>query len=176
VLIDNDGAGYGYGVGGFDLLSVVSHEIGHILGYPDLDAHDPASGLMAATLPLATMRQPSGLIASSSPAALLSDAPRTRSAVDSLFAQSGLFDRLDSSRWLDRDEPLLSRSRGGDKADEVVDSELVQDSMSGQACRFDSEFDSLIIADKRHRLRLDELDELFAELVADEEVVAGDEA
>ena len=63
VFIDRDGAGQGYGVGAYDLLSVVTHEIGHILGYDDTyDAglqHDVMHGILEpgqTRLPVSSLR------------------------------------------------------------------------------------------------------------------------
>jgi hypothetical protein len=58
IVLDRDAAGYGWSVGGtnagtVDLLSTVTHELGHVLGY---DHGDEADDLMAATLPLGTRR------------------------------------------------------------------------------------------------------------------------
>jgi len=45
VFVDDDAAGYGWSVSGMDLLSVVEHELGHVLGW----SHT-SDGLMAPTL------------------------------------------------------------------------------------------------------------------------------
>jgi hypothetical protein len=87
VQLDDDGAGRGwfvdptpsedaeFGAGGpaegYDLLTVVMHELGHVLGLPDLDPGAAPGDLMAATLTLGTRRSPapmSGLADTVAPA------------------------------------------------------------------------------------------------------------
>lgn len=50
IVIDDDGAGLGYGPEGYDLLTVVAHELGHIIGRPDLDPHLHPDHLMSGQL------------------------------------------------------------------------------------------------------------------------------
>ena len=63
IWIDRDAAGYGWsidgaaatnGQGGIDLLSVVSHELGHVLGFN----HDQVDEVMAASLAPGVRRIP----------------------------------------------------------------------------------------------------------------------
>jgi len=62
IWLDTDGAGHGWRLepaadglagepGRIDLLTTVAHELGHVLGYPDLDASTHQGHVMAATLP-----------------------------------------------------------------------------------------------------------------------------
>lgn len=56
IVIDDDGAGLGWSLdgdpstSGYDLLTVVAHELGHILGRPDLDPNLYAGDLMSGQL------------------------------------------------------------------------------------------------------------------------------
>jgi hypothetical protein len=59
VVIDDDAAGYGWSLqldltssDRYDLLTVISHEFGHILGHPDVDPITHPDDLMSAYLPL----------------------------------------------------------------------------------------------------------------------------
>jgi hypothetical protein len=54
IWIDRDAAGRGWGGAGMDLATVVAHELGHVLGYADIDA--AADDLMSATLPAGARR------------------------------------------------------------------------------------------------------------------------
>jgi len=69
IWIDADAAGHGWYVGvdspdvvedqtRFDLLTVVLHELGHVLGYDDLDSESHADELMSATLTPGQRRLP----------------------------------------------------------------------------------------------------------------------
>jgi hypothetical protein len=99
VWIDDDAAGWGWFVdvtpwddsefttagdqgeqGRMDLLTTVMHELGHILGLPDLDPDQHAGSLMAATLTTGTRRvpeelQPDGVLKSFTITAPPPDAP-----------------------------------------------------------------------------------------------------
>ncbi len=117
VQIDDDAAGYGWsllagrrferqdrfsvntGDGGFDLLTVVAHELGHVIGLGDLDHSTHSRGLMASVLAPGVRRlpQPTDLPAeTTSPAVIkLSGAGRfrthTQHALTRLFdARNGL--------------------------------------------------------------------------------------
>ena len=57
IWIDRNAAGYGWGDAGVDLLSVVTHELGHKLGFDHDDAH--LHNVMAATLAPGMPRLPS---------------------------------------------------------------------------------------------------------------------
>jgi hypothetical protein len=67
IWIDQDAAGHGWFLAGpgenvplgrVDLFTVVSHELGHLLGFDDLDSSEHANNLMAATLPVGVRRLP----------------------------------------------------------------------------------------------------------------------
>lgn len=76
ILLDADGAGYGWFIDptpdddeefsdpsspaadAFDLLTVLMHEIGHLLGADDIERHGRHTDVMQATLPLGTRRAP----------------------------------------------------------------------------------------------------------------------
>ena len=68
IWLDTNAAGHGWDMGRgsrvesreIDLLSVISHELGHVLGLPDLDPTAHAGDVMAARLPLGTRRLPMG--------------------------------------------------------------------------------------------------------------------
>ncbi len=55
IWIDRDAAGYGWGGSGMDLLSVVTHELGHKMGFEHSDGYN----VMGATLAPGTQRLPS---------------------------------------------------------------------------------------------------------------------
>jgi hypothetical protein len=65
LLIDANAAGYGWSLGSqvglnkVDLLTVVEHELGHVLGLADLGPNSPAGDLMDETLPVGVRRSPS---------------------------------------------------------------------------------------------------------------------
>ena len=70
VLIDDDAAGHGWNSGyeteqydteTIDLLTVVLHELGHTLGYGDLDAELAPGDLMAGTLSVGEQRDADSL-------------------------------------------------------------------------------------------------------------------
>jgi hypothetical protein len=83
IFVDPDAAGYGwnldlsamgvlppavsdprsgaFGLGGMDLLTVMTHELGHVLGLDDLYGADHADDLMSATLPPGVRRLPLGI-------------------------------------------------------------------------------------------------------------------
>jgi hypothetical protein len=62
VALDATAAGYGWSVGGaggrMDLLTVVEHELGHVLGLSDLDSPPAANDLMTTTLAAGVHRSP----------------------------------------------------------------------------------------------------------------------
>lgn len=70
IWIDQDAAGHGWHVGRtlslaerpaanrVDLLTVVTHELGHVLGFPSIDPEIDNDDWMTATLPLGTRRLP----------------------------------------------------------------------------------------------------------------------
>ena len=68
IWLDTNAAGHGWRIDsaassqptGMDLLSVISHELGHLLGLDDLDPTAHAGGLMAARLSAGTRRLPLG--------------------------------------------------------------------------------------------------------------------
>ena len=76
-----------------DLLSVITHELGHVLGYADLDSLDHGDHVMAGALPVGLRRVSGG-----DAAYLLAPADLTaatyRSAADRLFDQYVLRDPL----------------------------------------------------------------------------------
>jgi hypothetical protein len=65
VIIDANAAGYGWSVASqvapnnVDLLTVVEHELGHVMGLPDIDPQAHPGDLMDVTLPVGVRRSPS---------------------------------------------------------------------------------------------------------------------
>jgi hypothetical protein len=61
IFIDDDAAGYGWDTGsgrGMDLLTVLAHEMGHLLGLTDLPAAEHPHDIMADVLSLGQRRRP----------------------------------------------------------------------------------------------------------------------
>jgi fibronectin type 3 domain-containing protein len=133
IVIDADAAGYGWFVdatpgddaefdgfgqaiasdaaGRFDLLTLVMHELGHVLGLDDLDADVAGDNLMAALLPLGARRSPQ---------------PLTSAAIDDAFA-SGESWRNDSS------ESIGSESIAGESSADRLAAYHAVFSSEGQA-------------------------------------------
>lgn len=78
---------------GIDLLTVITHELGHVLGYPDLRSLDEHNHVMADTLPVGRRR-----VSDQGPADLPAPSDLTvatyRSAAEHLFDQYALRDLL----------------------------------------------------------------------------------
>ena len=62
IVLDDDAAGYGWNIGasvsGMDLLTVIGHEFGHVLGFRDLHSIDHAHDIMTGTLGAGARRLP----------------------------------------------------------------------------------------------------------------------
>jgi hypothetical protein len=114
IWLDDDAAGAGWhinalptmgdvgpGSGRVDLLTVITHELGHVLGFPDIDPLTHPDDIMAGTLPTGLRRSPGRNSASLlAPAALT---PATyRTMADRLFEQYELRDPVLNSISGDR--------------------------------------------------------------------------
>jgi hypothetical protein len=110
IVLDDDALGYGWYVGSMsetvpdgtmDLLTVLTHEMGHVLGFSDLDGQSTPDSLMAGTL------QP-GQRRSVSSADLLSGGAGVGTGTGVAVGNSA--DRLDLTTWTDDDETTLPGS------------------------------------------------------------------
>src|SRR5262249_12335456 len=65
IYVDSNAAGHGWSLGAkvaankVDLLTVVEHEVGHVLGLPDIDPEAHPGDLMDGALPMGVRRSPS---------------------------------------------------------------------------------------------------------------------
>ncbi len=87
-LTQREASGNSHAVDDIDLLTVVLHELGHVLGKPDLDPVENLTDLMADTLPTGVRRLPESVNATTSSASgdVVVDLPATNGHVDiSLF-------------------------------------------------------------------------------------------
>ena len=87
-LTQREAGGNSHAVDDIDLLTVVLHELGHVLGKPDLDPVENLTDLMADTLPTGVRRLPESVNATTSSASgdVVVDLPATNGHVDiSLF-------------------------------------------------------------------------------------------
>ena len=109
IVLDDDALGYGWYVGSMsetvpdgtmDLLTVLTHEMGHVLGLSDLDGQATPDSLMAGTL------QP-GQRRSVSSADLLSGGAVVGTATGAEAIVGNSADRLDLTAWTDGDETSL---------------------------------------------------------------------
>ena len=167
IWLDSNAAGHGWHVqisdpseSRIDLLSVMTHELGHVLGLPDLDFHDHADHIMAAALPIGTRRVATDANHLTPALALLPLSYRTDS--------QQLFSQFDSREFLYESlnkTPLLDGLTGTDD-----DSLANQDLLAGahSSCRPSAD-DRLFRRALRYRDPQQEeaLDELFAEWAED---------
>ena len=123
IWLDDDAAGLGWridavtGTGQIDLLTVIAHELGHVLGLPDLDPHEYTDSIMAATLPRGRGFNPmdAGLLAPSfglTPRSYRNDSPIPARNAEQVFSR---FDSRDSfSDLMEPDQaPLQMAARNG---------------------------------------------------------------
>ena len=109
IVLDDDALGYGWYVGSMsetvpertiDLLTVLTHEMGHVLGLSDLDGQATPDSLMAGTL------QP-GQRRGVSSADLLSGGAVVGTATGAGVTVGNSGDRIDLTDWTDSDETSL---------------------------------------------------------------------
>jgi hypothetical protein len=180
IWLDDNGAGYGWQVdpvgtnsNRVDLLSVLTHELGHVLGYADVDPLGQFNSLatrddvMAGVLPVGQQRGPSrgaaGLLAATDLSKAGLNQATYRSAADRLFDQYALRD------------PLLELTRGGQSEQRLADDETSlsdDDLLSDSASRQRPQADDRLLARGTQRLEhdLDEVHDDFFAALGDESV------
>jgi hypothetical protein len=168
IWLDEDAAGYGWSLSPalgvdpattstrLDLLTVITHELGHVLGLPDLDASTRRNSVMTGTLPLGVGRivLPGSesqqyllpttddraidrLVALSGQWGLDSDVDRALATLDSnfdLLDRGGLSDELEVEHRQSRRSTIESRDsqllrKGGRALDELLEEEDLLDNV-----------------------------------------------
>jgi hypothetical protein len=169
IWLDADAAGHGWEISGqrlavsgqrsIDLLTVVTHELGHVLGLPDLDAADHPHEVMSGRLDVGVRRLPLGI--EIAPDSVLTQQPALLPA-DRLFAGLGGFvdgeagDELSDLGRARRDESLGMIQRELEPADSALEIDRLLD---------DEEDLFADLSDRRAERRDEEsADQLFAEL------------
>jgi len=169
IWLDVNGGGHGWQIdgaaspSGMDLFSVISHELGHVLGLADLDPTTYAGDLMASRLTVGTHNSPLGATSQSLTTLDLGQPLSNQASLsDSLFTSLGRGGLLSSLRLPSLD---LLRSESELLDDEREDVSLLSD-------EFEREIDH-VVADRKSlpklpgKQRVDheqELDELFAKV------------
>jgi hypothetical protein len=117
-----------------DLLTVLAHELAHLLGHEDLDPVTHAHDLMAATLGTGIRRLPeadSDVLAAVQPDPLApTSASQAEAAVTDKCARDDLFARVDG--WLESDLDDLLGGEFDDDSDEPDDDTKLWWALYGQ--------------------------------------------
>jgi hypothetical protein len=165
VLIDSDAAGYGWNTGygsrdagsrpsalrsplSFDLLTVVMHELGHVLGLPDLDGDEHQGALMGGRLRPGVQRVSVGVAARTDSATWLAPLRAGNSESGYRAAADRLFGAAEETG-------LLSGEARG--ADGLLNARRAK---AGEPSRLERTIQT-------RREETDERDDLFAELADD---------
>lgn len=167
IWLDNDAAGQGWNIngglglssgqiqtGGVDLLSVITHELGHVLGLPDLDEHLDSNSLMSVTLsPNVRHLSPTPMVDRGSPGL-----PLRGTDMDGTL--SGLFARLGDDpvdRWAETD--LLSKDPAPkDRGNDVSSFRRAASGLD------DHHFSDLLSRRRSKRQFEQDVDDLFSDL------------
>jgi hypothetical protein len=167
IWLDLNAGGHGWQVGGWshsspsgmDLLTVVSHELGHLLGLPDLDPTTHAGDLMASRLSVGIQRSPLELTSQSLTTLDLSrPLPSPLRLADNLFSGLG---RVELGRGV-----LLPMTAKSDLLDdEAQPLMLLSDALDRDLDRVVADRKSLTELTGQKRIEHEqELDELFAKV------------